>query len=268
MLEAVEEVLPPPQAAGVDIGGQVDLLDAVSLGRQPGVQEPGVGRPAQEPRILARPDAPVGVEDPVRERDRRRQPAAGGADPAEQGPQAGGVVRRARIGVLEVHRLVGPPREHVVAAGGVGVVARGHGPEDAELVGHQGGARQQLGERQAGHGRGDRAEVAPDLGGGVRLGVPGRVLGRAAHQEQEDARPRPAERIAGRHPAAVRRNRPPGQVGEVQPGPEHAQAADAEDLPAVEAVAEPGARAEQSEHECLAAPGAWAVSNRCLTTGL
>jgi hypothetical protein len=83
-----------------------------------------VGYSPQEPRILARPDAPIRIEDPVRERDRRGQPATGLADPAKHCVQAGGVIRRPRIGVLEVHRLVGSPREPIVAAGGVGVVAR------------------------------------------------------------------------------------------------------------------------------------------------
>ena len=115
------------------------------------------------------------------------------ADPAEHCAQAGSVIRCPWIGVLEVHRLVGPPREHIVAAGRVGVVTRRDSPQDTELVGNQGGTRQQLGDRQAGDRRGDRAEITPDFGGGVRLGVPGRVLGRAAHQEQEDARPCPAE---------------------------------------------------------------------------
>ena len=113
-------------------------------------------------------------------------------------------------------------------------------------------------ERQAGHGRGDRPEVAPDLGGGVGLRVPGRVLGRAAHQEQHDARPGPAERIAGRR-RVVRRDGPPGQLGQIQTGAEHAEAADSEDLPTVDSVAKPGAGAEQSEHESLAVPGRVAV---------
>ena len=68
-LEVVEQTLAATQPAGVELGGQVDLLDPVTLRSQPGVQEPGVGRSAQEPRVLARPDAPVGVEDPVRQRD-------------------------------------------------------------------------------------------------------------------------------------------------------------------------------------------------------
>ena len=64
MPEVIEEVSPSPQALWVEFGGQVDLPDSVSLRRQSGVQEPRVARPAQESRILARPDAPVGVEDP------------------------------------------------------------------------------------------------------------------------------------------------------------------------------------------------------------
>ena len=48
-----------------------------TLGREPGVEQPGVGDPAQEAGVLARPDAAVGVEDPVRQRDRRRQARRG-----------------------------------------------------------------------------------------------------------------------------------------------------------------------------------------------
>ena len=54
-----------------------------------------------------------------------------------------------------------------------------------------------------------------------------------------------------------------GQVGQAQPGTEDAQAADAEDLPAVPAVAEAGPGAEESEHQNLTAPGAGSLNNSC-----
>ena len=68
-LEVIEQTLAATQPAGVELGGQVDLLDPITLRGQTGIQEPGVGRSAQEPRVLARPDTPIGIEDPVWQRD-------------------------------------------------------------------------------------------------------------------------------------------------------------------------------------------------------
>ena len=60
----------------------------------------------------------------------------------------------------------------------------------------------------------------------------------------------------------------PRQVGQVQAGPEHAEAADPHDFTAVQAVAEPGAGPEKSEHGILAMLASCAASNHCLTIGL
>ena len=70
-LEVVEKILPPVQSAGVKVGWQVDLLDLVAGWRQPGIQQPGVKRSAQEPGVLTRPDAAVRVENAVRQRHAR-----------------------------------------------------------------------------------------------------------------------------------------------------------------------------------------------------
>ena len=225
-----------PQPVRVEVGGQVDLLDAVSLGRQPGVQEPGVGGAAEEARVLARPDAPVGVEDPVRERDRRRaaRPGAGPTRPS-RAPRLGQSFGGAGVGVLEVHRLVRPAREHVVAAGRVGVVARGDGPQDAELVGHQRRARQQLARST---GRGRVVAIGPNsprtsagasgLGSQVECWGGPPIRNRTMH---DFARPNDE---AAREPTPVR-----ARSGRLSPAPK-AEPADAEDLAAAPAVAEPG----------------------------
>ncbi len=78
--EAVDQVHPPADPGGVEVGGEVDLADPVAFGRVLGVEQPGVGRPAEEAGVLARPDAAVGVEDPVRQGDRGRQGPAGRLD--------------------------------------------------------------------------------------------------------------------------------------------------------------------------------------------
>jgi hypothetical protein len=134
----------------------------------------------------------------------------------------------------------------------VRIVTRGHGPENAKLVGNEGGARQELGDRQAGNGRRDRSELTPDLGRGVRLGIPRRMLGRAPHKEQDNARPGPAEGRGARQRAGGRCTGPQ-QVGQAQPCPETAQPADPDDLTAVLAVTETNTGAEETEHRGLSA---------------
>ena len=60
----------------------------------------------------------------------RRQAAASRRGPCRtMAPERRPVVRRPGVGVLDVHRLVRHARQHVVAAGRVGVVAGGHGPQ-------------------------------------------------------------------------------------------------------------------------------------------
>ena len=72
---------------------------------------------------------------------------------------------------------------------------------------------------------------------------------------------RPNEGPAASGPCAPRR--PPSQVGQVQAGPEHAEAADPQDFTAAQAVAKPGAGPEKSEHGNLAMLASCAVSNHC-----
>ena len=89
LLEQVVAVV--QRGLAVEVGGQVELLDAVVRRVGSAVQEPGVGRPAQEARVLARPDAAVGVEDPVRQRDGGRQSGPGRSAQAldDQAPAVG-----------------------------------------------------------------------------------------------------------------------------------------------------------------------------------
>ena len=92
------------------------------------------------------------------------------AELVDDAAQAGVVVGRAGIGVLEVLRLMRMAGQHVVAAGRVGVVVAGHRPQDADLVGHLGGARHQFADLQARHAGGDGFEFPADSGGAFGLG--------------------------------------------------------------------------------------------------
>ena len=98
--------------------------------------------------------------------------------------------------------------------------AVGHRPDDRELVGVGREPRQVVADADAGHVRGDRPELAADPLGGVGLEVPEVLAGRAAPEEEEDARPRLAA-AAGRgrggplHAQQVReRQRPQADLAE------------------------------------------------------
>ena len=80
------------------------------------IHDPGVDRLPEKSGILTGPHAAVGVEDMVRQRDRRRNQTTGRVQAADDRPHAGKIVRRTGIGVLEVHRRVRTAREHVVTA--------------------------------------------------------------------------------------------------------------------------------------------------------
>ena len=201
----------------------------------------------------------------MRQGDGGRQARPGSVNPAEHGAQAGDVVGRPGIGVLEIHRLVGPAGEHVIAARGVRIVTRGHAAQNAELIGNERRARQQLGNRHAGDRRRDRSELTADLGRGIRLGVPRRMLGRAPHQKEDDARPSPPERRACRRISGGLGARS-HQLGQAQPRPETAQAADPHHLTAVPAITEASTRSEQPQHQNLS-DRTRSMKNRCSTKG-
>jgi hypothetical protein len=250
------------QTVQIEVGRQIELLDPISCGSQLCIQQPRILGSTQVPRVLPRPDAPVGIEDPVRERDRRWKVAPIGPEPAEHRAEAGGIVWWARVGILEVHRLVRPTCEHVVATGGVGVVCGRHRTKDADLIGHRSRLWHQLADREAGNRRADGAKFAPDLGGRVRLGVPRRMLGWPSHQEEQDARLRTSERgVAQRR--SRRGNFGPGQVGKAQSRAEKTQPTDAEDFSATPAVAQSSPGAQQTEHGRLASLESEPGDNLC-----
>ena len=151
------------------------------------IHDPGVNRLTEESGILTGPDAAVGVEDMVRQRDRRRNQAAGRVQAADDRAQAGKIVRRTGIGVLEIHRRVRPAREHVITARRVGVVAARHGPQHAKVMGESRRPREELAQLQPRHRRRDRPEFATNFGRRLRLRIPRRMLRRPAHQKQHDA---------------------------------------------------------------------------------
>src|SRR6266446_2417758 len=93
------------------------------------------------------------------------------------------------------------PGQRQVGADGVIVVAMVDRANDSVFVRQLGEARQMLCDRDARYAGGDRLELAPNLLGRVRLQVPDVQVRRAAVIEDEDARPRLAERA--RLPAAT-----------------------------------------------------------------
>jgi hypothetical protein len=90
------------------------------------------------------------------------------------------------------------PGANVITAGGMGVVVAGHGPQHTQLVAEARGVGEQFADLQPRHPGGRRPKLAANLGGSVRLGIPGGVLRRTAHQKEQDARACPAPR-GGRH---------------------------------------------------------------------
>jgi hypothetical protein len=74
----------------------------------------------------------------------------------------------------------------LIAARGVGVVAGDHRTYDGDLVGQLSRLRHQLADVQAGRFRGDGAEVATNVGGSVRLGIPRLMLTDSTPVKQND----------------------------------------------------------------------------------
>lgn len=120
----------------------------------------------------------------------------------------------AGVDVLPVHGHVRPARQHVIAAGRVGIIKGRDGAEDGELIGQARESRHQLADLDAGDGGRNGFELAADVGRLIRLGVPSGVLRRPAHQEEDDTRFGPADLTTGR---VGRRCRAGGQqAGECQ----------------------------------------------------
>lgn len=74
----------------------------------------------------------------------------------------------------------------VVSAAAVVVLVVGHGPDDSELVGDQGGAGEMLGDEEVGSAAGDRLERPANLVGSLGFHVEGFELAGSAEEEQED----------------------------------------------------------------------------------
>ncbi len=168
------------------------------------IDDPRIDGLAEKARVLPGPDASVGVEDMVRQRDRGGDHAASRVQFADDRPHAGEIVGRAGVGVLEVHRRVRPAGEHVIAARRVGVVAAGHAPQDADVVRQPGRLGQKLAQLQSGNRGGNRREFAADFGRRLGLGVPRRMLRRTTHQEQDDAVLSATARERRAHPSRLR----------------------------------------------------------------
>src|SRR5205823_3464214 len=134
------------QSCGGNLNGRGEIRKPeVRRGRLAG-QEPRIGASAQKAAVLARPNTGVRIEDTMREADSARQPSrpVSLVESADNGAQVRRIVRGSWIGVLKIHGLVRVPGQHVVAAGGMGVVIAGYGPEHAKLVGMARGAGEQF----------------------------------------------------------------------------------------------------------------------------
>ena len=143
---------------------------------------------AQESGVRAGIDDAV-VGDRTRQREARRH----GARPGERRDHR---TDEGEVVAATVVRGEGPggaerPAAQRVVDGSVMLgAAVGHRPHDRELVGVGRQPRQPVAERDARHVRGDRPVRAANPLRGIGLEVPEVLAGRAAPEEEEDARPR------------------------------------------------------------------------------
>ena len=202
-VDAVE----PASSRSQQVAAVVEPVGGTSAGRvNSGMRNPAAaGSQRNSHGSAARPRKPaswpgqtraVGVEDLHRQPDRGRQPAAVAAEPADQRAEAA-ASRWAAPG-LAFSTFIGCVRhagQHVVAAGRVGVVAGRDGPQQAQLVGLRGpvaAAARRCG-RRGRWWRSGRTRRGPRRGASG-LGSQVECCGGPAHQEQDDARLRPAQR--------------------------------------------------------------------------
>ena len=152
-----------------------------------------------------------------------------------------------RADLPRLRALVTVARQQPVAAGVVQVAVGAERADDGDLVGDGGGARQQLAEVDARHGRLDRLEFAADFGGRVRLGVERLVLRRPALEPEEDDVLRLAEG-ARIFRIGARRQRPRLQQGREREA-ERAKATESQHLAAVEAVTQARRAVVKRKHD-------------------
>ena len=132
-----------------DLRGHRDGGNLEVRRRRIAMDEPRIGRPAQKARVLPRPGEVAVVPDMLGQHDRCRHAAGARLDAVDQSGEARPVVRRADAGTLDVRRLVRHPGQHVVAARGMGVVARRNRPQHGEAMRLLGQPRHQLAHLQA-----------------------------------------------------------------------------------------------------------------------
>ena len=248
--QAPVEPLPQRPAAVEPADAQVRRREEVGRREAP---PPGVGLEQQRGVAAAEPARPLAgqlvdprVADDLRQGDERGEAGAVRAGLGQDRAEVGMVLGRGPDGGGPGH-VVGPgvphAGQHGVAGGGVDRVAVGHRADDRVPVGQPGEPGEQLADPDAGDGRGDGPELAPDAGRGVGLGVEGVELRGAAEGEQQDAAPGAAEARVGR---GGRRR------GPEQPGQAEAQAgegADAEEFAPRGAVAEPVGESPDRQHD-------------------
>ena len=179
--------------------GQRHFLDAIILAVRVLLDLPGVVLRPEEARVLAGPgERPLHQE--RGQQHPRRQPVGPGPDRLECRGVAGIVVPRGDL--VEEGARLGMPGEELVRRVEVVRMPVRERPHDGQPIGARGEPRQVLAERDAGRLRGDRLELAADLGRRVGLQVERVELARPAGQEDQDHRLRPPgrSRLRGRSP--------------------------------------------------------------------
>lgn len=180
------------QAVGGDSLLELQVGDVEVVGGGIAGEQPGIGFASEPAGVLSRPGDHAVVEDVQGELDGSGDAIDGWLQVPDDAADVRVPVGELRRGVFPVHGDVRDAGEHLVAAGGVGVVVGGDGAEDGGLVGVCGGEGHEFADVDAGNCRGDGAELAADFLGSVRFGIPGFVLAGAAEQADHDDRLRPA----------------------------------------------------------------------------
>ena len=213
VLDPLEEAEAVPEPPAVDPFGEGEAVRRRGLhlaggfqfeGVEPRAEEPGV-RPGVDDAVV--PDGPGDRHSggqPAHRREpwlRRTEPTTG-----EVGPLA------ARRGTL-VRRGVELAGEGVEDARDVVVARVRERPNDRHLVGVEGHPRQLVADRDAGDGRGDRLELAPDAGEGVGFQVPHVLLGGPRPQVQAGCTTSPCRRSCPSRPKPPGWPRPGGEAG-------------------------------------------------------
>jgi len=148
--------------------------------------QPRIGGPAQEPRVLTGPRQVAVVGTLFRQRDRGRQLAPRLQELPHHAAHARPVVRRTRLRVLDLHRGVRHAGRHVVTRSRVGVIVGRNRSENRDFLRQAARPHHRLADDETGRCGPNHAQVAACFRGRVRLRIPRFLLRRRAEQEQQN----------------------------------------------------------------------------------